>query len=99
MSTTASFVTLAGVAVDRQQALPLHRQLYEILRQAILTGQFNTSPGLPSTDGLTQDLSLSRNTTNYVYGQIAVEWMPYPWRTGDRRYGWFYRKDCDDYHR
>jgi GntR family transcriptional regulator/MocR family aminotransferase len=67
MFMTPSFVTLAGITLDRQGVLPLHRQLCEALRQAILTGQFKPGLRLPSTRALTQDLGISRNTIVYAY--------------------------------
>ena len=42
--------------------LPLHRQLYEVLRRAILDGKLATDERLPSSRDLMHDLHLSRNT-------------------------------------
>ncbi|WP_395668364.1 PLP-dependent aminotransferase family protein [Rhodoferax sp.] len=53
--------------------LPLHRQLYEALRRAVLDGQLSAGDRLPSSRELTQDLGLSRNTVVAALNQLAVE--------------------------
>jgi GntR family transcriptional regulator/MocR family aminotransferase len=53
--------------------LPLHRQLYEALRRAILDGKLSAGDRLPSSRELTQDLGLSRNTVVAALNQLAVE--------------------------
>ena len=56
-----------------QGKLPLHRQLYEALRRAILDGKLAPGERLPSSRELTQDLNLSRNTVVAALNQLAVE--------------------------
>ncbi len=53
--------------------MPLHRQLYEALRRAILDGKLVAGDRLPSSRELTQDLKLSRNTVVAALNQLAVE--------------------------
>lgn len=53
--------------------LPLHRQLYEALRRAILDGKLAAGDQLPSSRELTQDLALSRNTVVAALNQLSVE--------------------------
>ncbi len=53
--------------------LPLHRQLYEALRRALLEGKLGAGDRLPSSRDLAQDLSLSRNTVVAALGQLTVE--------------------------
>ncbi len=53
--------------------LPLHRQLYEALRRAILDGKLLADERLPSSRELTQDLRLSRNTVVAALSQLTVE--------------------------
>jgi GntR family transcriptional regulator / MocR family aminotransferase len=53
--------------------LPLHRQLYESLRRAILQGKLAPGDRLPSSRELTHDLQLSRNTVVAALNQLAVE--------------------------
>ena len=56
-----------------QDALPLHRQLYEALRRAMLDGKLGAGERLPSSRDLAQDLQLSRNTVVAAINQLSVE--------------------------
>jgi len=56
-----------------QDALPLHRQLYEALRRALLDGKLAAGERLPSSRDLAQDLSVSRNTVVAAINQLSVE--------------------------
>src|SRR5690606_15689216 len=56
-----------------QDALPLHRQLYEALRRALLDGKLGAGERLPSSRDLAQDLKLSRNTVVAAINQLSVE--------------------------
>jgi GntR family transcriptional regulator / MocR family aminotransferase len=56
-----------------QDALPLHRQLYEALRRAMLDGKLGAGERLPSSRDLAQDLNLSRNTVVAAINQLSVE--------------------------
>ena len=56
-----------------QDALPLHRQLYEGLRRAMLDGKLAAGERLPSSRDLAQDLNLSRNTVVAAINQLSVE--------------------------
>lgn len=56
-----------------QDALPLHRQLYEALRRAMLDGKLGAGERLPSSRDLAQDLGLSRNTVVAAINQLSVE--------------------------
>ena len=73
MSKIASFISLGIISLNRTDALPLHRQLYESLRQAILVGQLKPGTRLPSTRALGQDLGISRTTIINAYDQLIVE--------------------------
>jgi len=53
--------------------MPLHRQLYEALRRAMLDGKLAAGERLPSSRDLTQDLGLSRNTVVSSLNQLCVE--------------------------
>jgi GntR family transcriptional regulator/MocR family aminotransferase len=54
-------------------SMPLHRQLYEALRRAILEGKLHAGDKLPSSRELTQDLNLSRNTVVAAINQLVTE--------------------------
>jgi GntR family transcriptional regulator/MocR family aminotransferase len=53
--------------------LPLHRQLYEALRRAMLDGKLASGDRLPSSRELASDLKLSRNTVVAALNQLTVE--------------------------
>lgn len=59
--------------LNTQAKLPLHRQLYEALRHAILEGRLSPDERLPSSRDLVQDLQLSRNTVVAALNQLTVE--------------------------
>jgi GntR family transcriptional regulator/MocR family aminotransferase len=56
-----------------RDALPLHRQLYEALRRALLDGKLAAGERLPSTRDLAHDLAVSRNTVVAAINQLTVE--------------------------
>ena len=56
-----------------EDVLPLHRQLYEALRRAMLDGKLGAGERLPSSRDLAQDLRLSRNTVVAAINQLSVE--------------------------
>jgi GntR family transcriptional regulator/MocR family aminotransferase len=59
--------------LDGKAAIPLHRQLYEKLRRAILSGQLSPGQKLPSTRSLSNSLGISRITVTQSYGQLISE--------------------------
>ncbi|MEW6637338.1 MAG: PLP-dependent aminotransferase family protein [Actinomycetota bacterium] len=61
------------VSVDRSSAVPLHRQLYENLRAAILGGRLSAGTRLPSTREFAAVLGVSRNTVTNAYVQLLAE--------------------------
>jgi GntR family transcriptional regulator/MocR family aminotransferase len=59
--------------LSNRDKLPLHRQLYEAMRRAILSGKVATGERLPSSRDLTHDLQLSRNTVVAALNQLIAE--------------------------
>ena len=59
--------------LSQQDNMPLHRQLYEAMRRAMLDGKLSAGDRLPSSRELTHDLGLSRNTVVAALNQLAVE--------------------------
>jgi GntR family transcriptional regulator/MocR family aminotransferase len=59
--------------LNQHDRLPLHRQLYEALRRAMLDGKLSAGDRLPSSRELTLDLGMSRNTVVAALNQLAVE--------------------------
>ncbi|MFO1061874.1 MAG: PLP-dependent aminotransferase family protein [Dongiaceae bacterium] len=64
---------LGGLALDRRLAAPLHRQLHERIRAAILAGRLPPGTRLPSTRSLAAQLAASRATVQLAYEQLAAE--------------------------
>ena len=66
---TVPFITL----VPGSSSAPLHRQLYEGLRRAILSGQLGTEARLPSTRALAAQMGIARMTVVNAYEQLHAE--------------------------
>jgi len=61
------------LTLDSQAEMPLHRQLYEELRRAILSGRLSPRQKVPSTRSLAQSLGISRTTVTQSYEQLLSE--------------------------
>ncbi|MBI3228775.1 MAG: PLP-dependent aminotransferase family protein [Burkholderiales bacterium] len=53
--------------------LPMNRQLYQVIRQAILQQVLPVGMQLPSSRELARELGLSRNTVMFAYEQLIAE--------------------------
>jgi len=62
-----------AIALNPEAPSPLYRQLYEGLRQNILTGKLTPGQRVPSTRTLSQSLGVSRNTVAQSYAQLLSE--------------------------
>ncbi|WP_017297892.1 PLP-dependent aminotransferase family protein [Nodosilinea nodulosa] len=62
-----------ALALDSQSPSPYYQQIYEALRQAILTGRLNPRQRLPSTRSLASSLGVSRATVTQSYDQLLSE--------------------------
>lgn len=67
---TFPFVTLRDRAASHT---PLHRQIYEKLRQAMLSGELPAKSRIPSSRALAQQLGVSRMTIVNAYDQLFAE--------------------------
>ncbi|WP_329004647.1 PLP-dependent aminotransferase family protein [Kribbella sp. NBC_00709] len=61
------------LTIDRTTGLPLHLQLAEQVRAAVLDGRLQAGHRLPSTRDLARDLSVSRSVTQAAYDQLHAE--------------------------
>lgn len=59
--------------LDRSSDVPMHRQLYDHLRGAILSGQLPGGMRLPATRTLAEELGVSRNTVMSAFDQLLAE--------------------------
>lgn len=61
------------VMLDRAARIPLHQQLREQFRQAMLDGRLASGTRLPSTRALAQALGISRTVTSAAYDELFAE--------------------------
>jgi GntR family transcriptional regulator/MocR family aminotransferase len=61
------------LVVDGDSPTPLYRQVYEGLRDAILSGRLARGARLPSTRALAADLGVARNTVLLAFEQLRSE--------------------------
>ena len=59
--------------LDKSSESPRNRQLYRLLRQAILDHVLPADTRLPSSRDLASELAISRNTVLYAYEQLLAE--------------------------
>ena len=71
--TRTRFPTELLVQLHRDDPLPLHRQLEQELRGAILTGRLGAETALPSTRVLAEQLDLSRGVVVEASEQLVAE--------------------------
>src|ERR1044071_1693718 len=64
---------LAVIAVDRRSQRPLHRQIYEGYRDAIVAGRLQPGQRLPSTRALAAELRISRIPALTAFDQLLAE--------------------------
>lgn len=61
------------IAVDRKAPSPLHRQIYDGYRAAIVSGTLRPGQRVPSTRGLASELGISRIPVLGAYTQLLAE--------------------------
>lgn len=66
-------LTLAAISLDPSSRAPLHRQLYNTLRGAILERRLKAGIRLPSTRALATELGISRTTVINAFDQLLAE--------------------------
>ncbi len=66
-------IAMLSVALDRNSAEPLVRQLYLRVRELILTRRLPAGMRLPSTRKLSRDLEVSRTVTLDAFSQLTAE--------------------------
>lgn len=69
----AGMVVFANLWLDTNLATPLWQQLYEQLRQAIVTRRIPGGTRLPATRNLADELDCSRNTILGAFDQLIAE--------------------------
>src|SRR5215216_3248389 len=64
--------SLPNLRIDPSSA-PLHDQVYDGIRSAILAGHLAANTRLPASRALAQELGVSRNTVMEAYAQLLSE--------------------------
>src|SRR5579872_1801797 len=59
--------------LDRESIVPLYRQMYEQLREAILTGTLPESTRLPPERAMAQRLNVNRGTVVHAYRELVAD--------------------------
>jgi GntR family transcriptional regulator/MocR family aminotransferase len=70
---SVSSALLPVIAVDRAAAKPMHRQIYDGFREAIVKGNLRSGQQIPSTRALASELGISRITLLNAYAQLLAE--------------------------
>ncbi|MFP2905993.1 GntR family transcriptional regulator, partial [Pyxidicoccus sp. 3LFB2] len=73
MPKRAAGVSLPFLLPETGGGAPLHRQLYERLREAVLSGALAPRSRLPSTRTLARELGVSRGTVEGAFSQLDAE--------------------------
>ena len=73
MGKVASFVSLSGIVLYRDENMPLYQQLYDEIRTMILNGVLPSGSRLPPTRTLCEELNLSRSTVVEAMAQLGAE--------------------------
>jgi GntR family transcriptional regulator/MocR family aminotransferase len=61
------------IAIDRKAPKPLHRQIYDAYRDAVVRGTLRPGQRVPSTRGLASELGVSRIPVLGAYAQLMAE--------------------------
>lgn len=64
---------ITGLVLAGDTSVPLYRQLYEGIREAILSQQFSPGQRLPSTRTVASELGISRHTVVEAFLQLLAE--------------------------
>ncbi|MCI0491123.1 MAG: PLP-dependent aminotransferase family protein [Blastocatellia bacterium] len=73
MGRSSDALALAVVSIDRSATVAIHRQIYDCVREAILTRRLKAGACLPSTRALAEELQVSRNTVITAFEQLLAE--------------------------
>ncbi len=65
--------SLLALSLDAEQDAPLHRQIYDQVREAVLTGRLAGGARLPSSRALARELHCSRNTITNAFELLLAE--------------------------
>ena len=72
-ASAAGRTPLLALALEAERPEPLHRQLYDQLRELVLSGRLAPGSRLPSSRSLAGELGCSRNTVVMAFDQLLSE--------------------------
>ncbi|WP_376795430.1 PLP-dependent aminotransferase family protein [Thermogemmatispora sp.] len=72
-SWSAASAASVFVRLDRSSSVPLYRQIYHQLREAILSGTLPEGARLPTERALARELGVNRTTVMNAYNELASE--------------------------
>ena len=78
--------------LNANDSVPLYKQLYNQLRERILSGQLTADTRLPSVRVLAHELAISRNTVDGAYQELFAEGYIY----SKRNSGYYVSANCHD---
>ena len=64
---------MLGIELNRKSELQLWRQIYQYLKELMISGQLKAGEALPSTRELAKELNVSRNTVCETYDLLIAE--------------------------
>lgn len=64
---------MAAITLDRRADMPMYRQLYFAIRDAILDGRLPPGLRLPASRALAKELAVARNTVVIAFEQLLAE--------------------------
>jgi GntR family transcriptional regulator/MocR family aminotransferase len=73
MSTRVASGIVPVIRIDRNAAVPLHRQIYDAIRMAISDGRLRPGQQIPSSRLLAKELDVSRLPVLNAYAQLLAE--------------------------
>ena len=73
MAPRESRAALLALGLEPGSTRPLHRQLYDQMRDAVLSGRLAPGTRLPATRSLARELACSRNTVVAAFDQLIAE--------------------------
>lgn len=68
-----SLAELIGLTIERSSDVPIFRQIYSALREAIIGGRLEADSRLMATRALANELNVSRNSVTQAYEQLMAE--------------------------
>ncbi len=71
--TNLSQIPLQAISLDRNSKVPLHQQLYEIMRSRLESDQYQSGDRFFTEADLIENFGISRNTARQVLSRLSIE--------------------------